>query len=174
MERLEDEAHPHAPQLGQRVVVERRELDAVERDRAGVGPIEARDEIEQRRLADPRFAHHGDVVAGSELEVDVAKHEARTRSRERLGKTANREHPALGYRRDGREASATAPHGADLPGARSGLRHLRAEIGFDERPQLRGHDRRDPEPPAETEARLMKEHAEAIHGAVAAGGRSAQ
>ena len=43
VERLEHEAHAGAAQHGQRIVVERREIDAVERDRAGVGAIETGD-----------------------------------------------------------------------------------------------------------------------------------
>ena len=92
VERLEDEAHAVAPKRGQRIVVERGELDAVDRDRARVGAVEPGHEIEQRGLADARLAHHGDEVAGRELEIDVAEDGARPRPRERLGKAADREH----------------------------------------------------------------------------------
>ena len=80
VEGLEDEAHLHAPERRQRIVVERREVDAVEMDRTGVGTIEPRDEIEQRGLADPRLAHHRDVVARPELEVDAVQDGASLRS----------------------------------------------------------------------------------------------
>ena len=94
MEGLEDESHLHPAHRRQRVVVERRELDAVEGDRAGVGPIQPGDEIEQRRLADPGFAHHRDVVAGHELEVDAGQDGALLRAGVGLGKLADREHAA--------------------------------------------------------------------------------
>ena len=92
VERLEDEPHADATERGQRIVVERGELDAVHHNRARVGAVEARDEIEQRGLADAGLAHHRDEVAGLEIEIDVAEDRARARPRERLGKAADREH----------------------------------------------------------------------------------
>src|SRR5205823_2015968 len=83
---------------GERVVVERRELDIVELDRARIGAVEARNEIEQRRFADPRFAHHRDVIAGLELQVDVGEDHAWAGPAVALGQAVDGEHaPSMVY-----------------------------------------------------------------------------
>ncbi len=51
-------------------------------------------EIEQRRLADARLAHHRDVVARRELEVDAREDGALPRPCVGLGELADREHAA--------------------------------------------------------------------------------
>ena len=73
MERLEHEADALAAQHGQRVVVQRREVDAVDDDRAGVGALEAGDQVEQRRLADARLADDRDELAGATSSDTSAK-----------------------------------------------------------------------------------------------------
>src|SRR5262249_62271027 len=39
-----------------------------------VGPVEAAEEVQQRRLARPRAADDGDVLAGGQAQVDPAQH----------------------------------------------------------------------------------------------------
>ena len=103
VEALENKTEAVPAQARERVVAERGELHAAERDRAAVGDVEPGDEVEQRRLADPRLAHYRDVVARRELELDAAEHRARARPAVRLGQTANDQHgdlqrPAMGAR----------------------------------------------------------------------------
>ena len=69
----------------ERVVVERGEIDAVDRDRAGIGPLEPGDEVEQRRLADARLADDRDELAARDVERQAAEDRPRRRTRERLG-----------------------------------------------------------------------------------------
>ena len=89
---LEDEPHPAPAQLGERIVVEPRELDPVERDRAGVRAIEPGHEVEKRRLADPGFAAHRNVLARGELEIDVREDGAGAGAGVGLGEAADGEH----------------------------------------------------------------------------------
>src|ERR1700681_2717423 len=94
MKRLEYESHPDPAQSGQRVVVQRRQVHAVDHDRTGVRAVEARDEIEQRRFSDSRLAHHRDIVARRKREIHAGKYAALPRTRIGLGELANREHTA--------------------------------------------------------------------------------
>ena len=56
--------------------VERADVDAVVRDAAGVPAVEAGHAVEQRRLADARFADDRDELARRDLERDVLEHGA--------------------------------------------------------------------------------------------------
>ena len=85
MEGLEYESHALAAQTRERVVIQIGERDTIDQDLAGVGLIQSRDEIEQRGLAHARFAHHGHVVAGGQVEIDVFQHDAPTRAGEGFG-----------------------------------------------------------------------------------------
>src|SRR5262245_18083379 len=91
MKGLKHEAEATAPEHGQRVVIKRGKVHAVDLDRALDGMIEARNEGEQGRLAAARLAHHGEIFARCESEVDVGEDASRQGSRERLGETANGE-----------------------------------------------------------------------------------
>ena len=93
VERLEHEAQPFAAQDGQRVVVERRQVDAAEPHRTGVGAVEAGDQVEQRGLADARLAHDRDVIARGELEVDAGEDDALARAGVAFLERAQRQHP---------------------------------------------------------------------------------
>jgi hypothetical protein len=84
---------------GQRVVVKRGELDAVELDRTSAGAVETRHEIEQRRLADTRLAHDRNVVAGSEFQIDTGEDSAWPGPGVGLGQAMNHKH---GCERNGR------------------------------------------------------------------------
>ena len=92
MKRLEDEPHALAAKRRQRVVVKRRELQAIELDRTFVGAIEARDEIQQRRLADARLAHDCDIVADGELQAHIGKDCALPRPGIGLGQAMDNKH----------------------------------------------------------------------------------
>ena len=57
----------------------RREILAVERDRAAVAWIDAADDAHQGRLAGPVRAHQNGHLAGVQVEADAAKHLCRTK-----------------------------------------------------------------------------------------------
>ena len=71
MKCLEHESDGAAPKERTLIIAERGQIPAVQQYPAGVGLIETREEIQQRRLADPGFAHDGDISAGSELEIQL-------------------------------------------------------------------------------------------------------
>jgi len=73
MKRLKHEAEMFPAKHGQRVVVKRGELDAVELDRTSVRAIQTCHEIEQRGLAAARLAHDRNVIAGKELQIDIGE-----------------------------------------------------------------------------------------------------
>ena len=71
VERLEHEAEVVAPQQRERVVVQRSQLLPAENHRPGVRRLEAGDDIEQRRLADPespRMAMYSPAATSSETD----------------------------------------------------------------------------------------------------------
>ncbi len=80
MKRLKHESHPRPTQPRASVVVERADVLTIERDPAGVGRIEAGDQIEQGGLAGARLAHDGDVLTRRELQRNAAEHRSRRRS----------------------------------------------------------------------------------------------
>ncbi len=47
---------------------------AMQRDLAGIRPLEAGDQAEQRRLAAAGGAEDGDQLAGADVEVDIVQH----------------------------------------------------------------------------------------------------
>ena len=69
MKGLKHEADGAAAQQRDGVVVQSREIHAVEQHAAGVGAIEAGQQIEQRRFADAGFAHDGEILALPQFEV---------------------------------------------------------------------------------------------------------
>ena len=71
---LEDEADLPVAELRQPRGVHRRHVDAVEGDRAGRRGVERPQDLEQRRLADPRGADHRGHLAGREVEVEPPQH----------------------------------------------------------------------------------------------------
>jgi len=73
MEGLEDKADGTAPQQRRGVVVQRGKIDAFENHASAIGCIEARQQIEQRRLADAGLAHDGQILAAAKFELDALK-----------------------------------------------------------------------------------------------------
>jgi hypothetical protein len=75
LEGLEDEADRAPAQLGARILVERKELDPLDRDAALARRVEAGENREQRRLALARGADDGERFPGRDLEVDLAQND---------------------------------------------------------------------------------------------------
>src|SRR5437588_295330 len=73
VKRLEDETVVIAPQERERIVVHVRELVLAEMDLARVDRLEPGDDVEQRGLADARFAEDCDVFARAHLERDLVQ-----------------------------------------------------------------------------------------------------
>jgi hypothetical protein len=73
VEGLEDEADAIATQLRQRVVVERRQLDAIQHHRPRRRPVEAREEVHEGGLAGARGPHDGREPAGGEVDGDAVQ-----------------------------------------------------------------------------------------------------
>ena len=71
MEGLEHDADIAAAEARQRVLAERVERLAGDRDRAGVGPLQPGHHHQQGRLAGARRADHSDRLAAPYIEVDV-------------------------------------------------------------------------------------------------------
>ena len=71
VEELEDEADPVAPQRRQPLVVQLREVDAVDGHRPRRGPVHAPAEVQERGLAAPGRSHDGHELAGRELQTDA-------------------------------------------------------------------------------------------------------
>jgi hypothetical protein len=74
VERLEDEPDALVAQPRQRLVVQLLGRLAVDDHLALVGPVEAADDVEQRRLARARLADHRDQFAGGDVEGDATQH----------------------------------------------------------------------------------------------------
>ena len=70
MEELEDEADLLAAQLRERVLVEPRDVDAVDQDRARRRRVEPGDQAEQRRLAAARRPDDRDELSAAESCID--------------------------------------------------------------------------------------------------------
>ena len=71
VEGLEDEAELVAAQRGEALVVEVRELLAVDDDRAGGRPVQAGEQVHERRLARARRAHDRRELPGREVHRDA-------------------------------------------------------------------------------------------------------
>ena len=71
VEALKHEAELVAPQAGERAVVEPRELDAVDGDRAGGRAVQAGEQVHERRLARARRPHDGREAALREVDGHV-------------------------------------------------------------------------------------------------------
>src|SRR5215204_2452752 len=98
VERLKYKSQLGSPCQRAVFIVHRSEVRAVNRHAAGVRLIEAGNEIQQRRLARPRFADDGHVLAGSNLKADAIKHCARA---EALDQTFDRKHATILRRASG-------------------------------------------------------------------------
>jgi hypothetical protein len=70
VEALEDEADLRVADLGPLVAVETRDVDAVQPVGARGRPVEAAQDVHERRLAGARGAHDGDQLPGLDREVD--------------------------------------------------------------------------------------------------------
>jgi hypothetical protein len=73
VEELEDESDPGAAELRQLGVVEPCDLRAVDRDRPGRRPVEAREDVHERGLPGPRRAHDGRQLPGFHADRDAAQ-----------------------------------------------------------------------------------------------------
>ena len=73
VEELEDEADVATPELREVVVLERRDVDAVDLDRAARRLVETGEDVHERRLARPGRAHDRCQVAAGDVERDAAK-----------------------------------------------------------------------------------------------------
>ena len=76
VEELEHEADVAAAKARARLLVERGEVRAVDEHRPGGGPIDARDHVEQRRLAGAAAADEHDDLAAGNRQRHVAQHDA--------------------------------------------------------------------------------------------------
>ena len=70
---LEDEAEHLAPQRGQRIVVQPRDRLALEQVLAAAGPVQAAQDVHQRRLARARRADDGHVLARLDPKVNAVQ-----------------------------------------------------------------------------------------------------
>ena len=73
VERLEDEADPVAPHLGQALVVEVADVEVADEGLPRGRAVEAGHAVHQRRLARPRRAHDGGEAAALEGHVDAGQ-----------------------------------------------------------------------------------------------------
>ena len=73
MEELKDEADLLSPHPGRAEIGERRDVFSIELVDAGSGAIEKADDVQQRRLSRSRGSHDRDVLAGPDLQADVAQ-----------------------------------------------------------------------------------------------------
>src|SRR6185369_8236911 len=71
---LEDEAHVRRAPVRELGFSQPRDVLAIHEERAAVGLVDARDEVEQRGLARARGAHQRDEVAFGDVERDVVQH----------------------------------------------------------------------------------------------------
>ena len=78
---LEDEADVSARHLPSAPLDSRSICDAVDFDAARRRPIEAADEVQQRRLARARRAHERDEIAARQIEVELLEHRHDSRRR---------------------------------------------------------------------------------------------
>src|SRR5262249_15007624 len=74
VEGLEDVADGVAAEARERILAEPGQLDSVHHDAPGRGPVEARDQAEQRGLAAARRPGDRDELAGRHLEEDLREH----------------------------------------------------------------------------------------------------
>jgi hypothetical protein len=72
VELLEDEADRSEPEVGEAVVVEVAEVDAVEQQLAGAGAVETAEQLQQRRLARAAWAGDDDELAAGNREIETA------------------------------------------------------------------------------------------------------
>src|ERR1700679_2919957 len=73
MKGLKDEPNGPAPQQGDGVIVQGGQIHAVEQHATRIRPIESRQQIEQRRLADAGFTHDGEVLALPQFEIEAGE-----------------------------------------------------------------------------------------------------
>ncbi len=77
MEELEDEADVVAAQGVQLALGGARHPPSGDLDLAGVGPVEAAEQVQERRLARPAAAEDGDDLARADVEIGVVEDPAR-------------------------------------------------------------------------------------------------
>jgi hypothetical protein len=66
VERLEHDAERAAAEAGELLLARDGEIEAAHADRAGVGTVDAADQVEERRLAAAGGADDGDELAGGD------------------------------------------------------------------------------------------------------------
>ena len=74
MEGLEHEAHPLAAQQRERVVIQGGKILPFELDASTVCTVQSGEQVQQRGLADARFAHDRDVFATTQSEIEAIEH----------------------------------------------------------------------------------------------------
>jgi hypothetical protein len=94
VERLEHEPETLAPKRGLALVVERREVVAVDDHVAFVHGFEPRDDVQQRGFADPRRADDRDPFAAIDVQRHVVQHATRDRATKGLADAAQFDHAA--------------------------------------------------------------------------------
>ena len=77
VEELEDEADVPPPQRRQVALGRARHVDPAELDAARLRPVEPAEQVQQRRLAAPGAAEHGDDLARLDLEIGAVEHPPR-------------------------------------------------------------------------------------------------
>jgi len=70
---LEDEAHRAVAKAGRSGAGEAGEVDAADRDRPGIGPIERAEQVQEGRLPRSRRADHGDDLTRRDVEIGAAQ-----------------------------------------------------------------------------------------------------
>lgn len=71
---MEDDAHPLAPQIGQAAAAQAAQVGAVDADAPRPGPLQPRQQEQQRGLARPRRPRNGHARAGRDAQVHIAQH----------------------------------------------------------------------------------------------------
>jgi hypothetical protein len=118
VEGLEDEAHVLPAQPGARVVVERRQRPRRRCARGRGRRVQPGDAVQQRRLADTRFAEQRDELAALQAQRDIVEHR---RVAEGFGQALDLQH----RRRSCLAASGGVQAPASTPQSRRGHRRAR-------------------------------------------------
>lgn len=73
MKRLKYESHGATAKHGTAIIVQIGNDDAIEDHRSAIGPIEARDNVQESRFADPGFAGDGDAFPGDNVQIHAGE-----------------------------------------------------------------------------------------------------
>ena len=111
VERLEDEADLVAAQCGELALLQPGDLDAVDLDRAGGGPVEPGEEMHEGRLARARRAHDGRQPAALEIDGRAAQRVHDGVALAVASREAARPHDGVGHHPRPRRGLATGGDG---------------------------------------------------------------